>query len=67
METKIILTILLMTFLFSSVLFGMLIPSNDDAKENSDAPENSKVITETIDGYWALPIKDKKPCDGYCI
>ena len=67
METKVILTVLLIGLLVFSVLFGMLIPSSENAKENSDAPENSKVITETSDGYWALPVKDKKPCNGYCI
>lgn len=66
METKVILTVLLISLLFFSVLFGMLIPSSENAKENSNAPKNSKAITETIDGYWALPIKNKKPCDGYC-
>lgn len=46
-----ILTIIL---IISVAAASLLIPANDKAKENSQAPENSPVINETSSGEWEL-------------
>jgi len=40
--------------LISLATASMLIPADDNAKENSQAPENSPVINETASGEWEL-------------
>ena len=40
--------------LVSIVSASMLIPANDNARENAQAPENSPVISETPAGEWEL-------------
>ena len=40
--------------IISVVSAGMIIPVNDNARENAKAPENSPVISETETGDWEL-------------
>ena len=58
MKTKVswVISILVITALVFSVAAtaSMLIPANDKAKENANAPEKSPVITETESGEWDL-------------
>lgn len=73
-KTILIGSILVMTLLFFSVMIsasvfvGQLIPNNEIAEKMAKAPENSPVITGTVDG-WALPVKTFRPCppDKFCI
>ncbi len=53
---KIVLTICLIGIILVSSLVaaGMLIPANENVKENAQAPENSPVIDETAAGEWEL-------------
>ncbi len=49
------LSVVLVLFVFSVIATAsMLIPANDNAKENAKAPENSPVISETDSGNWEL-------------
>ncbi len=58
MKTKLywLISILVITTLVFSVVAvaSMIIPANDNAQENAEAPENSPVITETESGEWDL-------------
>lgn len=67
METKTLLSILLICLLIFSVSFNMIIPSNDNAKENSQVLENSRAVSEISDGGWSVEVKNR-PCNkDYCI
>ncbi len=56
MKFKYLILVLVITSVFLSVFAAasMLIPANDNAKENAKAPENSPVISETEVGNWEL-------------
>ena len=62
MKSKVILSIFLV---FAILMTGMILPVNDDAKENAQV-WNSAAITVIPDG-WALPAKEGKPCNSHQI
>jgi len=47
-------SMLIILFLVTITTASMIIPANDDAKENAQAPKNSPVIDETAAGEWVL-------------
>lgn len=51
---KLILVFLITILLLATATASMLIPANDNARENAKAPEKSPVITETETGNWEL-------------
>jgi len=54
MKTKFLISVLISIAVISIVSASMLIPANENAKENAKATENSPVISETEDGNWGL-------------
>lgn len=54
MKTRIIIAAVLAVMLLSFTAAAMLIPANDNAKDNAKAPDKSPVITLTDGGEWDL-------------